>query len=148
MKPYFSAIVAWYEQVGIGGSGDELQTAVEDALEDHSIGIALNPGHYIHLDEWVHSPVYPGSTIRLRSGMLIQCDIIPVVEAKYHSTNAEDTIALADSALQSQLATAYPELWRRVQSRRAFMQDVLGIQLKPEVLPFSNTAAMHLAIVR
>ena len=27
---------------------------------------------------------------------------------------------------------------RRIQARRAFMQDMLGIRLKPEVLPFSN----------
>jgi hypothetical protein len=33
------------------------------------------------------------------------------------------------------------EAWGRIQARRAFMQDVLGIQLKPEVLPFSNIPA-------
>ena len=74
--------------------------------------------------------------------MLIQCDIIPVVEPHLHTTNAEDTIALADKALRDQLAEEYPELWQRVQARRAFMQDALGIRLKPEVLPFSNMAAM------
>ncbi len=30
--------------------------------------------------------------------------------------------------------------------RRAFMADVLGIQLKPEVLPLSNLAAPVLAV--
>lgn len=35
----------------------------------------------------------------------------------------------------------YPEAWQRIQMRRAFMQDVLGIELKPEVLPFSNIPA-------
>ena len=142
VKPYFAAAVAWYECVGIGVSGNEIQSVVEAALAGHDIGIALNPGHLIHLDEWVHSPVYPGSETCLRSGMLIQCDIIPVVESRYHTTNVEDTIALADQPLQDRLAKAYPELWQRVRSRRAFMQDTLGIQLNPDLLPFSNTAAM------
>ena len=30
---------------------------------------------------------------------------------------------------------------RRITARRAFMRDVLGIALKPEVLPFSNIPA-------
>jgi len=38
-------------------------------------------------------------------------------------------------------AQQYPEAWGRIQARRAFTQDVLGIQLKPEVLPFSNIPA-------
>jgi hypothetical protein len=155
VKPYFAAAVAWYEHVGIGVKGGEIQTVVEDALAGHDIGIALNPGHLIHLDEWVHSPAYAGSEVQLRSGMLIQCDIIPVVEPKYHTTNVEDTIALADQPLRDQLASTYPEVWQRVQVRRTFMRDVLGIHLKPEVLPFSNMAAMlqpfvlnpHLVIV-
>jgi hypothetical protein len=29
----------------------------------------------------------------------------------------------------------------RIQQRRTFMQEVLGIRLKPEVLPFSNLPA-------
>lgn len=142
VKPYFAAAVTWYERLGIGVTGGELQAAVDETLAGRGIQIALNPGHLIHLEEWLHSPVYPGSEIRLQSGTLIQCDIIPVVEPRYHTVNIEDTVALADQSLQDQLATSYPELWQRVQARRAFMQDVLGIQLKPEVLPFSNMAAM------
>ena len=30
---------------------------------------------------------------------------------------------------------------QRIEGRRAFMGDVLGIRLKPEVLPLSNLAA-------
>ncbi|MFN8457986.1 MAG: hypothetical protein U0401_25600 [Anaerolineae bacterium] len=142
VKPYFAAAVAWYEAVGIGVSGGELQAVVEEALAGQDFGLALNPGHLIHLDEWVDSPVYPGSEIRLRSGTFIQCDIIPVIDPKYHTTNVEDTIALADASLREQLAAAYPDMWQRIQARRAFMQEVLGIKLKPEVLPFSNTAAI------
>jgi len=31
----------------------------------------------------------------------------------------------------------------RVEARRAFMADVLGIRLKPEVMPLSNLAAAY-----
>jgi hypothetical protein len=42
----------------------------------------------------------------------------------------------------AKLAQAHPDVWRRIQARRDFMQDVLGIRLKPEILPFSNTAGI------
>ena len=35
----------------------------------------------------------------------------------------------------------YPEAWKRIEGRRAFMAEKLGITLKPEVLPFSNIPA-------
>ena len=140
--PYFTAAVAWYEQIGIGVKGGDLQKVVEDALAGSKVGIALNPGHLIHLEEWVHSPVFPGSQIPMRSGMLVQVDIIPTNEPRLHTTNVEDTIALADLPLREEMAGRYPEIWQRIQSRRAFMQDVLGIHLKPEVLPFSNLPAI------
>lgn len=50
-------------------------------------------------------------------------------------------IALADEALRAEFATRYPEAWARIQARREFMRQVLGIRLKPEVLPFSNLPA-------
>ena len=87
------------------------------------------------------SPVYEGSTERLRSGMAIQVDVIPATGTEYHTTNIEDTIALADEDLRAAFRAKYPEAWNRIERRRAFMQDVLGIRLKPEVLPFSNIPA-------
>ncbi len=50
-------------------------------------------------------------------------------------------VEAADAELRAVFAQQYPEAWGRIQARRAFMQDVLGIQLKPEVLPFSNIPA-------
>ena len=38
-------------------------------------------------------------------------------------------------------AAAYPEAWARIEARRRFMADALGIDLHPDVLPFSNLAA-------
>jgi hypothetical protein len=141
VAPYFQAIAAWYATVGIGVPGGELYRAIFDRLGDPFFGIALNPGHLLHLDEWVNSPVYEGSTEMLLSGMAIQVDVIPATGTAYYTTNIEDGIALADAELRAAFAHHYPEAWSRIQARRAFMQDVLGIQLKPEVLPFSNIPA-------
>lgn len=55
--------------------------------------------------------------------------------------NIEDGNALADAELRAAFAHHYPEAWGHIQARRAFMHDVLGIHLKPEVLPFSNIPA-------
>ena len=139
--PYFAAIVEWYEAVGIGVAGGDLFAIIQRHLGDPFFGVGLNPGHLIHLDEWMHSPIFPGSTIPLRSGMAIQVDVIPATHSPWFTTNIEDGIALADAALREAFAAAYPEAWARITARRAFMRDVLGIRLKPEVLPFSNIPA-------
>ncbi|MFQ7281155.1 MAG: Xaa-Pro aminopeptidase, partial [Christensenellales bacterium] len=59
----------------------------------------------------------------------------------YGGINAEEGIALADEALREELKRTYPEMWARVEQRRKYMMEELGIQLKPEVLPLSNLAA-------
>lgn len=141
VAPYFATAAAWYETVGIGVTGGKLYRLVHERIGDPFFGVALNPGHYIHLDEWVNSPVFEGSDIPLRSGMALQIDIIPATGTPYISTNIEDGIALADEALRAEFEQKYPEAWGRIQARRRFMQDVLGIRLKPEVLPFSNIPA-------
>ena len=139
--PYFRAAVAWLETVGIGVTGAALYDAVHRHVGDPFFGVTLNPGHQIHLDEWMNSPVYPGSDIPLLSGMALQVDIIPATGTAYMSTNIEDGIALADALLREAIAARYPAMWARIEARRAFMHDRLGITLKPEVLPFSNIPA-------
>lgn len=141
VAPYFSAAVDWYETVGIGVAGGALWKAVHGRIGDPFFGVSLNPGHLIHIDEWMHSPVFSGSDIELKSGMALQVDIIPATGSDYFTTNIEDGIALADAPLREEIAARYPEAWRRIEARRAFMGDVLGIRLKPEVLPFSNIPA-------
>jgi hypothetical protein len=141
VTPYFSAVVDWYETAGIGVSGGALWKAVHDRIGDPFFGVSLNPGHLIHLDEWMHSPVFSGSDITLRSGMALQVDVIPATGSAYFTTNIEDGVALADEALREEIAAKYPEAWARIEARRGFMADVLGIRLRPEVLPFSNIPA-------
>ncbi len=141
VAPYFRAIVDWYEAVGIGVTGGELQAIIERHLADPFFGIGLNPGHLIGLDEWLHSPIYAGSEIELRSGMALQVDVIPATHSPYHTSNIEDGIALADFDLRRAFWQKYPAAWDRIQKRRNFMRNALGIRLKPEVLPFSNIPA-------
>jgi Creatinase/Prolidase N-terminal domain len=144
VAPYFAAVAEWYGALHVGQVGGALQTIVDRRLGDPFFGVSLNPGHQLHLDEWVNSPVYPGSTIELRSGMALQCDIIPATGTPYFTTNIEDGLALGDESLRAAFAAAYPDAWARVQARRRFMTEVLGIELHPDVLPFSNLAA-HLS---
>lgn len=141
VKPYFHAIAEWYEAVGIGVTGGELYAIIHKHLGDPFFGIGLNPGHLIHLDEWVHSPIYENSEMTLKSGMAIQVDVIPATHSPYHTTNIEDGILLADEATCAELSLKYPETWERIEHRRAYMQNTLGITLKPEVLPLSNIPA-------
>jgi hypothetical protein len=141
VAPYFEAAAAWWETVGIGVAGGELYSAVMDRLADPFFGIGLNPGHLIHLDEWVHSPVRERGTMKLVSGMALQCDIIPATGTDYFTSNIEDGLALADAATRREFAARYPEGWQRIERRRTFMAEALGISLKPEVLPFSSIPA-------
>ena len=141
VAPYFATIVEWYEHVGLGVTGGELYEIVQRGLGDPFFGISLNPGHLIHLDEWLNSPIYPGSSIALVAGMALQVDVIPSTGGPYFSSNIEDGIALADEPMRRDFAARWPEAWSRIQARRAFMDQALGIRLKPEVLPFSNLAA-------
>ena len=66
VAPYFAAVVDWYETIGIGVPGGSLWQAVHDRIGDPFFGVSLNPGHLIHIDEWMHSPVFQGSAIPLR----------------------------------------------------------------------------------
>ena len=142
VAPYFAAIAEWYGAIRIGQTGGALFEIVERHLGDPFFGIFLNPGHQLHLDEWVNSPIFAGSTIELRSGMAFQVDVIPATGTPYFTTNIEDGIALADASLRAELAAGYPDAWNRIQRRRAFMADQLGIELHPDVLPFSNLPAV------
>jgi Xaa-Pro aminopeptidase len=139
--PYFAAVAEWYGALRVGQTGGALHDIIERHLGDPFFGIFLNAGHQISLDEWVNSPIRRGSTIELQSGMAFQVDIIPATGTPYFTTNIEDGIALADAPLRDALAAGYPDAWSRIVARRMFMADQLGIDLHPDVLPFSNIPA-------
>ena len=71
VAPYFAAVAEWYATLRIGVTGGVLQAVIDRHLSDKFFGMFLNPGHQIHLDEWVNSPVYEGSEVVLRSGMAL-----------------------------------------------------------------------------
>ena len=139
--PYFEAIAEWYGALRVGQTGGVLHEIVQRHIGDPFFGVSLNPGHQIHTDEWVNSPIAPGSRIELRSGMALQVDVIPATGTDFFTTNIEDGVALADGSLREAFAAAYPAAWKRIQARRQFMSDALGIALHPDVLPFSNIPA-------
>jgi len=141
VAPYFAAIAEWYGAMRIGVTGGELHDIVARRLGDPFFGIFLNPGHQLHLDEWVNSPIAAGSSVELRSGMVFQVDVIPATGTGYFTTNIEDGIALADAPLRAALAEKFPEAWARIERRREFMADQLGIELHPDVVPLSNMPA-------
>jgi hypothetical protein len=55
--------------------------------------------------------------------------------------NCEDTLAIADDSLRDELARDHPIVWSRIEARRAFLRDELGLRLRPEVLPLSSAPA-------
>ncbi|HYC06554.1 MAG TPA: M24 family metallopeptidase, partial [Candidatus Binatia bacterium] len=106
--PYFEAVAEWYGALRVGQTGRTLQAIVDRRLGDPFFGIFLNPGHQISLDEWVNSPIWPDSTVELRSGMAFQVDIIPATGTEYFTTNIENGVALADDSLRGDFARRYP----------------------------------------
>jgi Xaa-Pro aminopeptidase len=143
VRPYFAAIATWYTALRIGVDGGEIHAAVHAALEEAGAAFLpmLNPGHLISYDEWLHSPIRPGSPEPIVSGMLLQCDIIPTPLPPGTALNCEDTIAIAGESLRAELARDHPDLWRRIQTRRAFMEAELGLTLSPDLLPLSSANA-------
>lgn len=154
--PYFETAAAWYEMMGIGVSGGDLYRMVWERLGDPFFGLILNPGHLIHIDEWMNTPIYRDSYEIVRSHQAIQLDIIPATGSSYFTINIEDGVMLLDESGRRAFAEKYPEAWHRINARKAFMADVLGIHLKPETLPLSNLAGYlppfflspHVAFIR
>ncbi|QHS23430.1 Xaa-Pro aminopeptidase [Virgibacillus sp. MSP4-1] len=136
--PYFTAIVAWLENIRIGMSGGEMYDLVDRVLPREKYNWGLCPGHLTADEEWMSSPIYEGSDELIKSGMIFQTDIIPRVSG-YDGVSAESTIVLADDQLKNEMKEQYPELWARMKKRKDYIKDVLGIQLSEDVLPMCST---------
>jgi hypothetical protein len=134
---YFEVVCAWLSYLQPGVVGDEPYQFIHANLPDDRFGIFLNPGHLIHLDEWVSSPFFAGSTMKVRSGMAMQIDIIPASPV-YKVANMEDGLIIADNDLQQQVKAAYPDVYARCLARRDFMRNTLHIDVPDAVLPLSN----------
>ena len=139
--PYFYACAKWYENLKIGTKGCVLQKIIDTYLPFEKFGVFLNPGHLIHYEEWVSSPIYKDSNDEIRSGMYIQVDIIPRSK-EYFSSRMEEGVVIADETLQNSLKELYPDVYNRCMQRRKFMIEVLGFTLPQEILPLSNIPAI------
>jgi Xaa-Pro aminopeptidase len=135
---YFEGLLSWYETVDIGVSGGTIFEHTVETLKRGGLDSALNPGHLIGHDEWSHTPIRPGSTETIRSGMPVQVDIIPVPMPGHWALNNEDSVIIADEALRNELRRLYPAVFDRITARRAFLKEEIGIDLKPSILPTSN----------
>jgi Xaa-Pro aminopeptidase len=140
--PYFRLLSTWYRLIAIGASGNDVFNTINQQSNELGLDLALNPGHFIDLEEWTNSPFYPGSPYLLTSGMVLQSDMIPIVPSHKFGVNAEDTLVIADEELRNSLKHEYPEMWHRIEKRREFMIVKLGLTLSPEVLPLSDNAAV------
>jgi hypothetical protein len=141
VEPYYRVIATWYQNMAIGAQGGDIFRAVSEAFAGSAMRSALNPGHLTSLDEWLHSPIRPGSSEQIASGMVFQADIIPTPLPTGYLLNCEDTIAIGDAALRADIQVKFPALWQRIQSRRHLMMEGLGLQLADEILPLSDGAA-------
>jgi hypothetical protein len=139
--PYWRAMATWYESLAVGAPGGDIFRTITELLEGEAFASSLNPGHLIHYEEWLDSPIRAGSTDPIASGMVIQTDIIPTGIRPGWTANCEDTVAIGDAALRADIELRHPDLWSRITARRTFMRDRLGIDVRDEVLPLTPTPA-------
>lgn len=145
---YFASIVAFYENCKIGKTCGDVYDKVDRVLgggEPEGIkkfGIALNPGHLIHTDEWPNTPFNQDSKTVIRSGMGIQCDYTATSKDPYLTVHVEDGFVIADEKLRKEIKELSPSCYERIQARQKFMGEVLNIDLPEEVLPLSDLPAV------
>jgi Xaa-Pro aminopeptidase len=136
--PYLEAMNLWCGLMRPGIPGGEVQTAMDAALP--GFGVTLNPGHLIGMDEWISSPIYPGSELPIRSGMAMQMDVIPD-HPVFGSTRMEDGYVIADDALRAMLEETHPMVAARIEMRRTFMRE-MGFDLPDSLLPLADTCGV------
>lgn len=142
VKPYFSAYHFWLQNIKIGKNGGDFYEEFEKFYPQATYGWELCPGHLTADEEWLSSPFYKDSKATIQSGMLLQVDFIPSQDG-HNGISAESTVALADEQLRKELASNYPELWSRIETRRNYLAEELNIQLDESVLPLASTLGYY-----
>lgn len=141
---YFEAVTVWFESLAIGVTGGEVWKKVKEVIGSYEeFGIALNPGHLIHTEEWTNSPFVENGAARLKSGMMIQCDFTArPASCMGLGVHTEDGLILADEETRKEIRRLAPDSYERMINRQKFMREVLGINLNDEVLPTSDMCGM------
>lgn len=139
--PYVEALSDWFAQMRPGVSGGSIWASTMAALPLDRFGVTLNPGHLIGIDEWISSPIYEGSAVPLRSGMAMQCDVIPA-HPVFGSTRMEDGYVIADATLRAEIAAQHPAVFDRCSKRRAFMREQIGLDVPEDLLPLADTCGI------
>lgn len=145
---YFRSVVAYYENFRIGNTCGHIYDVVDHVLGDGKPGgiqkfnIGLNPGHFIHTEEWTNSPFNKNSKTRIRSGMAVQCDYTVMHEDPYLTAHIEDGFVVADEKLRREVKELSPSSYARIEARKIFMREVLNVDLPEEVLPLSDLAGV------
>lgn len=137
LRPYFAVLAAWLESIRIGMPGGELYDLIEGQLAQEGITLELNPGHLTAEEEWQSTPIYKGSLDTIQAGMIFQVDIL--ANNPRGSASCEDGVVIADASLRKELQSDYPEVWGRMQARRDYLINEVGIDLPEFILPMSNT---------
>ena len=71
--------------------------------------------------------------------MPFQVDIIPTPMPTGWALNCEDGVVFADRALRAELTIRHPAVAARIEARRRFVRDELGIAIRDSILPLSST---------
>lgn len=142
-KVYYQAVTAWYETAKIGATGGDLHQAVMELIGGEAFGVTLNAGHCTATEEWSNAISYEGSGIPLVDGSFMQVDIIASGSNPVHTGICEDAVVIAGEGLRAELKEKYPEVYKRIQTRRQIMKEVLGIHLHEDVLPMSNLNGVY-----
>lgn len=140
-KPYYNAIIYFYENMKVGGSCGAFFDGIADAFGNSGMHSALNPGHLGSYDEWINSPVYKGSMEKFQSGAVFQVDVIPTPLPDGCCANCEDTLALADEKMRAEIKAKYPDFYARVSRRRDYIKNKLGINISKDILPLNDYCA-------
>lgn len=140
--PYFEAYVFWLENLKIGVNGHDFYTKFNSVYPQSKFGWELNPGHLTSDEEWLSSPFFENSTSIVRSGMIFAVDFIPIMEG-YNGVSAESTVAIADETLRNEIKSEYPDLWDRIENRKKYIREIIGIELSDEILPLTSTLGYY-----
>lgn len=140
--PYFSAYHYWLSNMKLGISGGAFYKGFKEFYPQEVYGWELNPGHLTSYEEWMSSPLYDDSDALIQSGMVFQVDFIPI-QAGHNGVSAESSLAIADENLRDEIAKQYPDMWKRIQNRRDYIINELGIDLAQELLPLASTLAYY-----